>query len=139
MKQLFVRSAPAVFFKNKFKNQRLTLVAVSILVLIFTVATTAMAESEYDASDVDKLPKIVRSTPIKYPSQAKKDGITGMVMIRCLIGTDGKVSKMEVVESKPAGVFDESALSTIKYWQFRPGIRKGEMVATWVKVPIKFE
>jgi protein TonB len=77
--------------------------------------------------------------PIKFPAQAKRDGITGKVVVRCLIGTDGKADKMEVVESEPAGIFDESALSTLKYWQFRPGIKQGEMVATWVKVPFKFE
>jgi protein TonB len=76
---------------------------------------------------------------VKYPSQAKKNGITGKVIIRCLIGVDGKAAKLEVVESEPAGIFDDSALSTIKYWQFRPGIKSGELVATWVKVPFKFE
>jgi protein TonB len=112
---------------------------VLLLGLILTVAATAMAATEYDASDVDKPPKIVRQMPIKFPAQAKKEGITGKVVIRCLIGTDGKAGKMEIVESEPAGIFDESALSTLKYWQFRPGVKSGEMVATWVKVPFKFE
>jgi protein TonB len=137
MKELFACMTPAVFSK-KIKN-RPFLVASVLFGFMIAIAATTMASTEYDAADVDKPPKIVRSIPIKFPAQAKKDGVTGKVVIRCLIGTNGKADKMEIVESEPAGIFDKSALSTLKYFQFRPGIRQGEMVATWVKVPIKFE
>jgi protein TonB len=111
----------------------------AFLIFIFCIATISSAATEYDAADVDTPPKIVRQMPVKYPSQAKDSGITGRVIVRCLIGVDGKANKLEVVESEPAGIFDDSALSTLKYWQFRPGIKNGELVATWVKVPFKFE
>lgn len=139
MKESFACSISAVFSKNNFKNHRFALVAVLLLGLLVTVAVTAMATTEYEASDVDNPPKLVRQMPIKYPAQAKRDGIKGKVVVRCLIGTDGKADRMEVVESEPSGIFDESAMATLKYWQFRPGVKQGEMVATWVKVPFKFE
>jgi TonB family protein len=139
MKELSDFFSPAVFSKNKFRNRRFTLAGVMLLGLTLAVAATTISANEYEASDVDSPPKLVRQMPIKYPSQAKKDGITGKVVVRCLIGADGKTAKMEVVESEPVGIFDDSALSTLKYWQFRPGVKQGEMVATWVKVPIKFE
>jgi periplasmic protein TonB len=138
MKKLF-DFAPDSSLKNKFSNHRFALAAVLLLGLIIAVTATAMAATEYDASDVDKPPKLVRQMPIKFPADAKRKGITGQVVVRCLIGTDGKAGKMEIVESEPAGIFDESAISTLKYWQFRPGVKSGEMVATWVKVPFKFE
>ena len=111
----------------------------ALLLFAFCAMTTASAATEYDASDVDSPPKVVRQMPVNYPAQAKHDGITGKVTVRCLIGVDGKADKLEIVESEPAGVFDNSALSTLKYWQFRPGIKEGKLVATWVKVPFKFE
>ena len=46
---------------------------------------------------------------------------------------------MEVAESSTAGVFDENAMKSLKYWQFRPGVLKGEMVATWLKIPLSFK
>lgn len=139
MKELFDSVAPAFCFKNRIRNHRFALVAVLLLGFIFAVTSTAMAVAEYDASDVDKPPKLVRQMPPKFPVDAKRKGITGLVVIRCLIGTDGKANKMEIVQSEPAGVFDESAMSTLKYWQFRPGVKEGEMVSTWVKVPFKYE
>lgn len=139
MKELFDCMTPAVFFKRTFRNHRLALAGVLLLGLIVTVSTAAMAAAEYEVAEVDKPPKLVRQMPIKFPAKAKRDGITGKVVVRCLIGTNGKADKMEIVNSEPAGIFDESAMSTLKYWQFRPGVKKGEMVATWVKVPFKFE
>lgn len=118
---------------------RLPLVGMVMLVLIFSMVAISSAVTEYDAADVDSPPKIVRKIPVKYPAQAKKEGITGKVIVRCLIGVDGKAGKFEVVESEPAGIFDDSALSTLKYWQFRPGIKSGELVATWVRVPFNFK
>ena len=139
MKELFTCIKPAVFSEKRFLHYRFALMGVLLLGLIVTIASATLAANEYDVSDVDSPPKLVRQMPIKFPAQAKKDGITGKVVIRCLIGTNGKTEQMEVVESEPAGIFDESAMSTLKYWEFRPGVKQGEMVATWVKVPIKFE
>jgi TonB family protein len=123
-------------------NQKLHILLPTMLFLllwvIFSVACVVSA-AEYDASDVDKPPKLVRQMPPKYPPEAKRHKTEGRVVVRCLITAKGKADRMEIVESEPAGVFDESALKAIKYWQFRPGVLKGEMVDTWVKIPLSFE
>lgn len=125
--------------KNRSRKARLPLVVTLMLLFVFCMTAISWASAEYDASDVDSPPKIVRQMPITYPALAKKNGITGKVIVRCLIGVSGKVEKSEVVESEPEGIFDESALSTLKHWQFRPGIKSGELVATWVKIPINYK
>jgi periplasmic protein TonB len=122
------------------RKLHIPLPAVLLLVswMFFSVAVVAGA-AEYEASDVDSPPKLVRNMPVNYPPQAKRDRVEGRVVVRCLIDAKGKADKMEVVESEPAGVFDETALKSLKYWQFRPGVLKGEMVATWVKIPLSFK
>ena len=123
-------------------NRKLHILFPTMLLLlswvIFSV-TCVVNAAEYDASDVDKPPKLVRSMEAKYPPEAKRHKTGGRVVVRCLITAQGKADKLEVVESEPAGVFDESALKAIKYYQFRPGVLKGEMVDTWVKIPLTFE
>lgn len=109
------------------------------LLLLSMVLVSSATAQEYEASEVDTKPKIVRQMPITYPTLAKRSGQEGRVMIRVLIGTKGKAEKMEVVESEPEGVFDEAALKSLKYWQFRPGILGGDLVATWVKIPLTFK
>ena len=110
-----------------------------LLVSMLVTFSTAQAQVEYDASEVDSKPKIIRQMPITYPSDAKKAHVEGRVVVNVLIGTNGKASKMEIVESEPEGVFDENALKSVKNWQFRPGIKGGELVPTWVKLPLSFK
>ena len=124
------------------RNRKLHILLPTMLLLlswiIVSVAAVAGA-AEYEASDVDKPPKLVRQTRVQYPPDAKRKKIEGRVVVRCLITAKGKADKMEVVESEPAGVFDENAMNSLKLWQFRPGVLKGEMVDTWVKIPLSFE
>jgi protein TonB len=124
--------------KKAGRNRKILFLSVGGLVLLsLIVVSTAMAQ-EYDASEVDTKPKIIRQMPVTYPSNAKRSGIEGRVIVRILIGKNGKAEKMEVVESEPEGIFDEAALKSLKYWQFRPGILGGELVPTWVKIPLTF-
>ena len=97
------------------------------------------AKIGFELSEVDTPPRILRRFNPVYPFGAKKQGLTGKVTIRCLIGTDGKASRLKVLVSKPEGVFDEAALAAVERWRFKPGILGGEAVPTWVRIPITFE
>lgn len=127
--------------KSLVGNRKLHILLPTMLLfsLIFVSFVAAVNAAEYSASEVDKPPKLVRQMPLNYPPDAKRQKIEGRVVVRCLINEKGKADKMEVVESTPEGVFEESALKSLKYWQFRPGVKEGEMVSTWVKIPLTFE
>ena len=65
-------------------------------------------------------------------------GIAGRVVVRFLVKIDVTVSKASVVESVPTGIFERSALEAIVKWRVKPGRYKGNLVATWVLLPIQF-
>jgi protein TonB len=109
------------------------------LLLLSAIFSSAAAAQEYEAKDVDTKPKIIRQMPVNYPSLAKRNGVEGRVVVRVLIGKKGKAEEMKVVASEPEGIFDENALKSLKYWQFRPGILNGELVPTWVSIPLTFK
>ena len=67
---------------------------------------------EYDAAVVDQVPKILKRIEPSYPSRARNLGISGKVVVRFLVGTDGRVSRPSVVEARPAGYFEQSALGS---------------------------
>jgi protein TonB len=89
-----------------------------------------------DATDTLPQPKL--KSPFIYPKGAKSKGVTGYVVLSVLVEVDGAVDKVEVVESSPEGVFDESAIAGIKNWRFSPGLQQGKPVKTWVKQKIRF-
>jgi protein TonB len=49
------------------------------------------------------------------------------------------VEKVKVLESQPAGVFDEVAVSGVQTWKFEPASYKGENVRVWAKQRVRFD
>jgi protein TonB len=100
---------------------------------------TEMQKIEFELSEVDTPPQVTRKAPAMYPFGAKRQGIRGKVIIRCVVGINGVTRKHKILVSEPKGVFDEAALSAVQRWRFKPGILGGEPVPTWVRVPFVFE
>lgn len=88
---------------------------------------------------VDVPPKAIARGRFKYPKSAKKKGIKGYVILSILVDTDGSVNKAQVLESNPAGVFDDAALQGMRSWQFEPAQYKGGRVKVWAKQKIRFD
>lgn len=76
---------------------------------------------------------------LKYPEQAKRLGVEGMVMLRFIVRSDGTLSNIEVEQGIGAGCDAEAVrvLEQISGW--KPGIQKGKDVDVRVRLPIKFE
>lgn len=87
---------------------------------------------------VDQKPRVASRAPMEYPKRAAKEGIKGYVVINILIGKDGNVELAKILESQPAGVFDETALNGIRSWRFSPAKYKGKPVKMWAKQKIRF-
>lgn len=88
---------------------------------------------------VDVAPKPKRRSAFKYPSSAKKKGITGYVLLSLLIDAHGNVEQVEVLESSPPGVFDDVVTNSIRPWQFEPALYQGKAVKVWAKQKIRFD
>ncbi len=88
---------------------------------------------------VDVAPKPKSRGAFKYPTSAKKKGIKGYVVLSILIDEYGRVDEVQVLESSPAGVFDEAAIQGINSWRFEPAKYEGKKVKVWAKQKIRFD
>lgn len=88
---------------------------------------------------VDVAPKPKSRGTFKYPASAKKKGIKGYVVLSLLINERGRVDEVQVLESSPAGVFDEAAVQGINNWRFEPAKYEGKKVKVWAKQKIRFD
>lgn len=88
---------------------------------------------------VDQAPRPVAQAPIPYPARAKAQGVTGYVMLSVLIGPTGAVEKVRVLESQPAGVFDDAAVAGVQRWRFEPASYRGENVRVWARQRVRFD
>jgi len=75
---------------------------------------------------------------LKYPEQAKKNGVQGKVFVTFIIDTDGSLSNVKVMRGIGAGC-DEEAVRVIKLMpKWTPGLEKGKPVKVQFVLPIKF-
>jgi bla regulator protein BlaR1 len=97
------------------------------------------AKSEpFQAVEVDTPPSVIKSYPPRYPYLAKRDDISGSVVLQFVVTKDGNAVGTTVVESQPEGIFDETALQAIEQYRFKPGLKDGKAVDVKVHLPIKF-
>jgi protein TonB len=73
-----------------------------------------------------------------YPALARENGEQGKVLVRVFVNENGKAEKVTLKKSSGYEQLDDSALETVKNWQFVPAHRSVEAVSAWVVVPISF-
>lgn len=93
----------------------------------------------YGMSEVDQGPMVKGRVPPMYPYYAKRQGIEGVVSVRFLVDSKGRVTKFSIVRAKPPNVFENAVRRSVLRWRFRPGYKDGAPVATWVETDIEFK
>lgn len=104
----------------------------SLLVLAMGLAPIA----GFSASDLEP-PVPVRTVAPVFPSDMRREGISGLVMVSILIDEKGNVQEPKV-EKASNDAFAGPAVDALKKWKFKPAKKAGEVVALRVSVPIKF-
>jgi len=73
-----------------------------------------------------------------YPALSRRLGEQGKVVVRVLIGVDGRAQQAELRTSSGYDRLDQAALATVRSWRYVPGKRNGVPEAMWFNVPINF-
>jgi len=84
-------------------------------------------------------PVLIRETKPKYPVEARRAGIQGIVLLECVVMPDGSVGDVRVERSLDSVYgLDTDAVKTLKEWRFKPGMKDGAAVPVLVKVEISY-
>ena len=86
---------------------------------------------------MEALYKFVGSN-IKYPKQAKNEGIQGKVFVQFIVKKDGSVDQVKVVKGIGAGCDAEASRVVKLLDQWTPGTKEGHPVDMHITLPIKF-
>jgi TonB family protein len=60
-----------------------------------------------------------------YPEEARVRGWEGAVAVRYIIGRDGRVRDVEVLERPERELFEKTVVKAIRNWRFRPLVKQG--------------
>ena len=73
-----------------------------------------------------------------YPSDERLAGHEGRVVVRVLIGTDGRVKDVQQVSAASTAFFEATRKQALAKWRFKPGTRDGEAVEAWHTMAVRF-
>lgn len=65
-----------------------------------------------------------------YPASALVSKVSGRVVLLVDVAANGQVTGAQVETSEPHGVFDATAIETVKTWRFKPELQDGKPVAS---------
>lgn len=97
------------------------------LALLASVPLLTLNVSASAQDDDNKLVAIERQ-PAEYPNKALRRCIEGNVVVRFIVTTEGTTTDIEVVSSKPLGVFEKAAVAAVEKWRFEPRVINGVAV-----------
>jgi periplasmic protein TonB len=94
--------------------------------------------SAFKLSEVDEPPRVLRSVQPRYPFEAKQKGITGKVVLKFVVDSNGVAREPQIVSAEPKGIFEESAIEAIAKFKFKPAKKGGKAVDCIVRQPLSF-
>jgi protein TonB len=93
-----------------------------------------------DFVSVDKEPQAIQAIDklAVYPEVARRSGLEGSVVLRALIGTDGRVDSV-VIEKSDYDLFKNAAIDAMKKARYTPAIQNGNPIRVWTDEKIDFK
>ncbi len=79
---------------------------------------------------------LTRRVQPDYPPIAKAIRLSGSVLLRAVIGTDGEVHEIEVLSGNP--ILAEAARAAVRQWRYRPTMLNGQTVEVETQITVNF-
>lgn len=100
-------------------------------------AAQTIREETFDVSELEKKPEALSQVAPAYPAELRKAKIEGLVTLVFILNENGRVEEPRV-ENSSRPEFEKPALEAIRKWRFRPGMKDGQAVRTYVRIPMRF-
>ncbi len=92
-----------------------------------------------ELKQVAQAPRVLQQVRPHYPQRAKADRLVGLVVVRVIIGIDGRIEpeNTRVLRSVPG--LDAAAIAAVHQWRFSPALgHQGRPVRVIVEIPLQF-
>ena len=97
------------------------------------------SESSSEFYAFDEPPVLIKYVPPSYPALARQAGIEGTVLLRVVVGTDGKVESASVIQSDVTPAMEKAAIAAARKFIFKPAKQRTVPVRASMAVPIRFK
>lgn len=94
------------------------------------------------AADVTQ-PRLLPESKVDpvYPDSLRREGVSGHVILQALIGEDGLVEEIEVLQNSQPDhpALADSASEAVRQWRYEPATKSGEPVSVYFTVFVEFK
>ncbi len=81
--------------------------------------------------------RLVKAVPPKYPQDARKKNVQGVVKLEIVIGRNGRVKSEKVTDGPKLLV--KAAENAVKQWRYKPTLLKGKPIEVETAVEVEFK
>ena len=74
-----------------------------------------------------------------YPVGQLRREQEGEVSVRVLVGTDGRVKQIELIDSPHVDFWSATRKQALKKWRFTPATKDGKPFESWMTLKVRFE
>ncbi|MCU0770633.1 MAG: energy transducer TonB [Verrucomicrobia bacterium] len=100
-------------------------------------AASEIQDEVFDVAELEKRPEAVSQVAPMYPPELRKAKIEGLVTLVFVLDETGRVDEPRV-ENSSRPEFEKPALDAIRKWRFSPGMKDGQAVRTYIRLPLRF-
>lgn len=74
-----------------------------------------------------------------YPPEEQRAGNSGRVVLRVLVGTDGRVKQVEKISAASDAFFAAAQRQALGKWRFKPATKDGVPMEQWKVMSLRFQ
>lgn len=82
--------------------------------------------------------KLLDKAAPRYPADCKAEGVSGTVLLRAVIGTDGSIVSLEPINKLVDERLVQASLEAVRLWRYQPTLLNGKPVEVITEVEINF-
>jgi protein TonB len=91
------------------------------------------------STELDRPPEIASVVKPEYPPVARRMNVSGTVVLSVLVDETGRVEDVRTVREAGGNMgLTQAAQKAVRLWTFRPAVKNGVQVKTWMTIPIPF-
>jgi TonB family protein len=110
---------------------------VRLLLLMGGVIYMIADDEPFSVDEVDGKVRILKLPLPEYRKEARDNHIQGIVLLRVVCSSSGKVSDVEVLQGLPHGL-SENAVQAMYNLEFQPAVKNGRFVSQYIKIGYGF-
>jgi TonB family protein len=89
--------------------------------------------------EVDVRPSVVSSPRLLYPPMAMRQRVQTLLILSVLVSENGDVQDVRILRGDTRFGFNDEAMRLLRGTKFRPAMKDGKRVKTWLPQPVEFK